>query len=129
MEWQCRITIAPTVIRTRRRRPSTGTSTSLTSAVFGLLETSGSGVRIHDRPSKLRAQQRTPYQNGKRRLPSVELRRAARSPEGWPPGALRGNLAAGKSPHVQRCRSLRGWETAHKTAEIQSTAIRANLSY
>src|SRR6266568_6545179 len=127
MEWQCRITTPPTAIRTRHRRSSTGTSTFLASAVFDLLETSGSGVRIHERPSKLRAQQRRPSQNGKRTLPSAELRQAARSPEGWLPGALHGKLIAGKSPHVQRRRSRRAWETAHKTAEIQSTASGANL--
>jgi hypothetical protein len=92
------------------------------------LGTSGSGARIHDRPSKLRAQQRTPSENGKRTLPSGELRRAPRSPERWPPGALRGKLVAGKSLHGQRRRSLRAWETVHKTAEIHSTASGANLS-
>jgi hypothetical protein len=37
-------------------------------------------------------------------------------------------LEFGPKPHVQRRRSLRGWETAHKTAEIQSTANGAILS-
>src|SRR6266566_7794411 len=127
MEWQCCIIISPTAIRTRHRRPSTGTSTSLASAVFDLLGTSGSGVRIHDRPSKLRAQQRTPSQNGKRTLPSAELRRAARSPEGWPPGALHGELIAGKSPHGLRPGSLRAWGTFHTTVRIHATASAANL--
>src|SRR6266576_5475924 len=128
MEWQCCIIISPTAIRTRHRRPSTGTSTSLASAVFDLLGTSGSGVQIHDRPSKLRVQQRTPSQNGKRTLPSAELRRAPRPPEGSPPDALQGKLVAGKSPHGQRRRLLPGWETAYKTAEIHPTVSGANLS-
>src|SRR6266550_2013459 len=128
MEWRCRVITLPTAIRIRHRRSSTGTRTAPASAVFDLLGTSGSGARIHDRPSKLRAQQSTPSQNGERTLPSAELRRARHQSEGWPPGALHGNLVAGKSPRVQRPRSLRAWETAHMTAEIQSTATGANLS-
>src|SRR5512133_2739501 len=90
---------------------STMTDRTLTfpaSAVFDLLGMSGSGVRIHDRPSKFQARLHTPSQNGKRILPSAELRRAQRLPEEWPPDALQGKLVAGKSPHVQRRRSLRG---------------------
>src|SRR6266480_3927370 len=128
MEWRCRIITPPTAARIRHRRSPTGTSTSLASAVFDLLGTSGSGVRIHGRPSKLRAQQRMPSQSGKRTLPSAELRRAPRPPEGWPPDALPGKLIADKSPHGQRRRSLCAWETVHKTAEIQPTASGANLS-
>src|SRR6266542_915554 len=106
MEWRCRIITPPTAVRIRRRRSSTGTSTSLASAVFDLLGTSGSGVRIHDRPSKLRV---------------------LRWPEGWPPGALRGQLVAGKSPHGHRRRSLHAWETVHKSGETRPTASRANV--
>src|SRR6266487_7071153 len=129
MEWRCRIIMPPTAIRTRHRRSPTGTWTSPASAVFDLLGTSGSGARIHDRPSKLRAQQRTPCQNGKRTLPSAELRRAPRPPEGSPPDALQGKLVAGMSPHVQRRRLLPVWETAYKTAEIHPTVSGANLSW
>src|SRR6266487_5393737 len=128
MEWRCRIVRPPTAVRTRHRRSSTDTWTSPASAVFDLLGTSGSGVRIHGRPSKFQARLHTPSQNGKRTRRSAELRRAQRSLEEWLPDALQGKLIAGKSPHVQRRRSLRGWETAHKTAEIQSTASGAILS-
>src|SRR6266542_1083042 len=71
MEWQCRITTPPTAIRTRYRRSSTGTLTFLASAVFDLLGRSGSVARTRDRPSKLRAEQRTPSPNDKRTLLSA----------------------------------------------------------
>src|SRR5437762_8340445 len=128
MDWQSRIITPLSAVRTRHRRSPTGTWISPASTVFDLWGRSGSGVRIHDRPSKLRAQQRTPFQNGKRTLLSAELRRAPRLPEGWPLDALQDKLVAGRSPHGQRHRSLRVLETVHKTAEIQPIASGANLS-
>src|SRR6266498_2022422 len=127
MEWQCRITTPPTAIRTRYRRSSTGTLTFLASAVFDLLGRSGSVARTRDRPSKLRAEQRTPSPNDKRTLLSAGPLRVLRWPEGWPPGALRGQLVAGKSPHGHRRRSLHAWETVHKSGETRPTASRANV--